>query len=386
MKRLHAMLGFVIIALVLGIATASADVGESPGLGVVLTSQSPYPVEPGQNLNIQVEIQNNGYADATDRIVEIIPQAPFELLPGEQATKLFSNIPAQGSIKTSYKLIVNSSAYSNDYELNFRIYPSGLPSSYIQDSITIHVRGVPDLLVTSVTTEPGFMEPGGMATITFDIKNIGTGTARQVKAEIDSDSSYLIPVLSGGLVLVGDIEPNGIGQAQLQMSVDSSADYKTYITMLTLSYKDENNTQMEESLDIGIPVTGSINLDIISIEPDYDRNSLKIQVANKGTTDAKSVEARLMINDNLVGIDYISQLKASKYTTFDFPLTLQGTGRLEIHYIGPTLQTEQIQEEVILNYPDPTIANTISTIVGLFLFFLIVRMLWKHFKGDKGHH
>ncbi len=376
------------LALFLGFVFVSADsITGSSGLAVVLTNQMPYPVEPGNNFDIQIEIQNNGYADANERIIEIIDDEPFKLLPGENRTKFFNKIGAKESVKTSYKLFVNESVLTGDYNLKFRIYPSGQEDVYIEDSVSIRVNGIPDLVVMSIHTEPQDMAPGSMVNVGINFENVGTGTARNVKAMINSSSSYIMPVLSGGLVYIGDVEPGVTAHTELNMSIDSNAEYQTYSATLTLSYKDENNTAMERIVDIGIPVTGTINLEIIDIETDFDSNKLKIKVANKGSTDAKSVEATLVISGSVVGIDYISQLKASKYTTFDFPLLTQGSGYLKMDYIGPTLKNEQSQEEVFLNYPDPRITNMITSLITLIVVLIIIRHLWKRYKkGKKPKH
>jgi hypothetical protein len=383
-KEVGGMVFGIILTILLSFGGVNADAATSPSFDVVLTNQNPYPAEPGENFNIEIEIQNSGDV-ANNKVVEIVAEDPFGLLPGELETKLFSIIPSGGSVTADYNMFVNNTAITGDYEIEFRIYTSGQTDNYIKDTITLNVQGIADLMVTSIQTEPENIEPGGLMTIIFNIRNIGTGTARQVKAKLNSSSDFVVPVLSGGLVYVGDIEPNATDQAELEMSIDSTADYKTYITTLTLFYKDENNTAMEETVDIGIPVTGSINLEIIQIETDFDRNKLKIQVANKGSTDAVSVEAKLVINNQTIGIDYVSQLKSSKYTIFDFPLVLQGTGHIELEYIGPALETIITQEEVILNYPDPRITQMIINIIALAIALYIIRYLWIRFfkKGKK---
>lgn len=50
--------------------------------------------------------------------------------------------------------------------------------------------------------------------------------------------------------------------------------------------------------------------------------------------DAKSLESKLIINNRTIGVDYTSQLKASKQTTLEFPLVLNGSGKLVIEYMG----------------------------------------------------
>jgi subtilase family serine protease len=166
----------------------------------------------------------------------------------------------------------------------------------------------------------------------------------------------------------------------MQVSVDSSAEYKTYITGFTMDYKDENNQDQSTTFSVGIPVTGSINLDIIKIEPDYQRQRIEVEVANKGTTDATSVEARLIIDNETLDVDYTSSIRATKKTTFDFPLVLQGRGQLVIDYTGPGIKKNQETMDVILDFVPQGGDGTTTLLVLAIIVIAIVgwRKKWHH--------
>ncbi len=348
MKKAKPLIGFIMV-LLLAVSIVQAQ-SYIYSIDLILTQQNPNPVEPGQTLSIEITIENEGYNNAQNMVIELVPKSPFSLIQGETAVRTFSSIPAAGIIKTNYRLYIDNNALSNNYELEFRMYSSGTPDNYIKKNIMVSVQGSSELIVDSVTTVPEDLEPGGLATLLFKVKNLGTGAVRSAKATLTSDSDEIIPVYSAGKVYVGDIGPNETGQISIQVSIDQSAEYKTYITMLTLNYYDENNQQQSTEFSVGIPVTGSINLDIIKMEPNYNRNQLQIEVANKGTTDARSVEARLYIDGEMVDVDYISSLKSTKKTTFDFPLVFQRQGELVIDYIGPGLDKNQETFDLVFDF------------------------------------
>lgn len=365
--------------LFLAASTAAAQT-YLPSIDVILTQQAPNPVEPGQTVNLELAVENDGYSAAEDMVVEFIPKAPFSLLQGESATRVFNQIPATGSIKTTYKLYVDSSALSNDYDLEFRIYGELTPGNYIKKEISVTVQGSSELIVDSVKTIPDDLEPGGLATLLFKLRNVGTGSVRSAKATFTSSSELIMPVYTAGRVFIGDIKPNETAQVSMQVSVDSSAEYKTYTTSLAVTYNDENNQEQSTTFSIGIPVTGSINLDIITIEPNFNRNKLEIDVANKGTTDATSLEARLIINGEQIGIDYLSSLKATKKTTFDFPLVLQGDGKLVIDYVGPGLEKNQVEMDVTIDAipQGDGGSSTLLLIVLVIVLIIVWRKKWHH--------
>lgn len=356
-------------------------------LDVSLSSQNPYPAEPGANMNLEVKIENTGTAGANDVVVEILPGSSFTLLSGESTRRTIAQIGPQSSVQKTYDLFVNTDAISSSYDIDFKIYYASNPDIYSTKSISVSVQGNPKLIVDSVATTPEDIEPGGTVKLNFKIKNIGSGTARQLQASLNATSSYLVPILSGGLVYIGDIEPGETGNAVMELSIDSLSEYKTYTAVLTLDYNDESNTPTSDTFSIGIPVTGSIRLDIINIEPNYNRRVIDIEVANKGTTDAKSVEVKFTVNNQTVGIDYISQLKATKKTTFSFPLVLEGNGELTIDYIGPGLEQNQIVKDIKLNFELPTGNGTASLMFYGIILIIILFFVWrKYFRKKKHHH
>lgn len=355
-------------------------------LDISLVSQNPYPAEPGADVSIEIEIENIGYADAKNMVVELIPKDPFRLLPGEEAKKTITQIGPQSSVKKTYDLHVDTEAISSDYKLDFNIYSAQNPAAYSTKSVTVSVQGNPKLVIESVETEPDDIEPGGSVNLKFKIKNIGSGTARHLQAKINSTSAYLVPILSGGLVYIGDLDPGETKEASTKLSIDSLAEYKTYTITLTLEYKDESNNPASDTFDVGIPVTGSIRLDIINIEPNYNRMALDIEVANKGTTDAKSLEAKFVIGNQTIGVDYLSQLKATKKTTFSFPLVSKGQGELIINYVGPGLEQNQVSKLVTLDFQPPSGNGTLSLTIGVIIILIIIYFIWRRFFRKKRHH
>jgi hypothetical protein len=381
-----ALLAFTFISVLVLSGMASAQTATD--LEVVLTRQTPYPADPGGSLDIEIEIQNNGYADANNYVVEIVPESPFSLLTGQEATKTFSRISALNSVKTTFKLTVSDTANSNNYDLKFRLYPQSSPTIYIEKSVSVSVQGSTNFVIENITTVPENIEPGGRVELHVNIMNIGTGTARQVQGSFAAESMSIVPILSGGMVYVGDIAPEGTKDVKLTIGIGSDLDYGVYSSTLTLSYNDENNAQQTQSFDLGIPVTGIIIMDIISIEPDYTRGSIDIEVANKGTADASSVEAKLLIEGETAGIDYLSQLKATKKTTFSFPLVMQGAGELVIDYVGPDLKEGQITKDIVLNFEVPGgDTSAISILFWLAVIVVIGFFVWRrYFRKKKRSH
>ena len=377
------IIAVAVFAALLVFPAAFVQAQNTPVFNVILTKQTPYPVEPGKNVNVEVEVQNTGLADANNIVVEIAPSDPFELLPGSERTTTYTKISASSSVKVSYDLKVNDSAISNQYELEFRIYFANNPTNYLSKKVLVNVQGQPDFIIDSTWTVPEEIEPGGTVKVFARIKNVGSGTATQTQVTLNSTSGLLIPVLSRGTVYLGDISPGTDAVAEIELSVDTTAEHKTYLSTLSLSYKDETGSAIQKSFPMGIPVTGIINIEIVKTEANFERDVLQIEIANKGTADANSLEAKLVINGNAVGVDYVSQLKATKKITLEFPLVMEGEGQLVLDFTSPGLKQTEVTKDVSLKYQNPNGNSTLSMLITLAIVAVIAYLLWRRFFRKK---
>ena len=377
------MIAVAVFAALLILPAAFVQAQNTPVFNVILTTQTPYPVEPGKNVNVEVEVQNTGFADANNVVVEIVPTDPFELLPGTKRATTYTKISASSSVKVSYDIKVNDSAISNQYELEFRIYFANNPTNYLSKNVIVNVQGQPDFIIDSTWTVPDDIEPGGTVKIFARIKNVGSGTASQTQVTLNSTSDLLIPVLSRGTVYLGDIMPGTDAVAEIELSIDATAEHKTYLSTLSLSYKDETGSASQKSFSIGIPVTGLISLEIVKTEANFERDVLQIEIANKGTADANSLEAKLVVNGETVGVDYVSQLKATKKVTLEFPLVMEGQGQLILDFTSPGLKPTQVTKDVPLRYQNPNGNTSLSTLITLAIVAVIAYLLWRRFFRKK---
>jgi hypothetical protein len=331
-----------------------SNVSAAPNINVTLTKQTPYPASPGEAVSLEVEIQNSGYDDALENIVEMNLKSPFILQPGQENTRTFNRIPARGSIKTSYDIFTGGNASTGQYEIEFLIYTRGDGvSTALRPKVMLNVRGTPRIILESVTTVPEDIAPGDTVTLNAVFRNVGTGTAKKAEVSLTSTAA-LIPILSGGSYYIGDMAAGKTGTAAMQLSVTSTADYGIYQIPLDVSYSDESNAASTASFSPGIPVRGMVDLQVISMEPAYTRGILKIEVANKGTADAESLEAKLMVDGRQAGTEYISSLKATKKTTLNFPMVMNGAGKLVITYRGPGTEKSTAERDLMLDFKNET--------------------------------
>jgi hypothetical protein len=383
MKKMVLVSVFAVLLIMGAAAVHGQSSGQAPVVNILLTKQTPFPAEPGQKVNVEVEVQNTGLGDANNIVVEIDPASPFSLLPGSEKVTTFARISASSSVKIPYDLKVDDNAASNQYDLDFRIYYAGNPAGYVTQKVQVNVQGQPDFIIDSTSTAPENIEPGGTVNVFIKLKNVGTGTASKVQATLNSSSGVLIPVLSRGSAYLGDIAPGSDAVADIELSVDSAAGQQTYPAVLTLTFNDETGTALQKTFSLGVPVTGVIDLQVINIQANFDRDVLQVDIANKGTADANSLEATLLMGNQTVGIDYTSQLKATKKTTLEFPLGAEGPATLVLAYTSPNLQEFQVERPIDVKYQNPSQGSPAGTVIVVVIVLAIAYLAWRRFFRKK---
>lgn len=351
----------VLFALAGGVNALAED------LEVVLTSQSPYPVEPGEEVDIEVYLQNTGYAGASNVVLEITPEDPFTLMPGQSAEKSFNSVPAQDHVTASYKLHVDKEAISGNYGIKFKYRTSG--SDYdVQDEITVQVQGNTKLVLSGIETSPEKMEPGDTVTITAKIKNVGTGTASFMEAALISNTSYILPVLSGGTYYMGKIMPGETKNAVFHMSIENSAEYMTYSGVLSLSYKDESGDTQSTTFSVGFPVRGEPLIEILSAK--VDDSTYKVDIENIGTASAKALKVVLVQNGEIIDSSVSNEVKATKHKTFRFSGFTYGQAIINMTYLNEN--NEYFNRKEVVTIKKSAYSDTDEGGVSPFLPILIV--------------
>jgi len=340
-----------VFALLAALAIQSAAVSaQGSDINLVLTKQTPYPVEPGQVVSIEVSLQNNG-SSSEGITLEIVPAAPFTLLPGQEAVKTFSRIDALDTVQQSYKLKVDDSAVSATYELEFRYYRSG--SQAVVKKVPISVEGLPKIVISEITTDPVSIQPGDEVEIGVVLKNEGTGEAQQTELSLVSQTvageSIIVPVLSGGVFYMGTFMPGEEKTATFRLKVENTAEYKSYLSTLTVNYVDETGNSGTITYDIGIPVKGRPILSILNTE--IDSGEFKVELNNIGTAAAKGIKISLVQEGQTKGVSVVSEIKAGKYKAVRFADYVYGPGMLNISYYDESNNFKYEESEVYVQKP-----------------------------------
>ncbi|MEM5872127.1 MAG: CARDB domain-containing protein, partial [Candidatus Aenigmatarchaeota archaeon] len=259
------------------------------------------------------------------------PKSPFNLLPDQEKIKTFLKISPLDRATANFKLYVDVNAISNIYDLEFKLYKIGEPDTYLLQKVPIHVQGKPKLIIERTENNPIDIQPGDIVNITTLIKNVGGGAASFLEVKLISNTSYVLPVFSGGSYFVGTINPNEEKEAKFYVNIDKTAEYRTYPTALLVTYKDESGNLYTDSFYLGIPVKGKPVIEILNTK--VENSDLKVDIENIGTANAKALKITLMQNGKLIDSTIANELRPSKYKSIRFKGFEYGQATIKISYL-----------------------------------------------------
>ncbi len=331
----------------------------------------PYPIEPGKNLILGIDVSNSGNKKAEDVIVTLEPNSPFTLL--ESSRKDIKTLDPGGKRVIEYDLFVDSSAVSAVYEIPVNIVYDNVNMT---KKIQVRVQGTPRLKILDMNTRVE-LEPGNQATVTAKIKNVGTGKAKRITITLSSVSTYIQPVFSKGMVYVDEIDPNEEERIKFEVIVDPDAEYGVYAGTVNMSYEDESGNELSEKFNVGILVKGKPKLQIIKTEVDKADNELTVEVVNIGSAKAVGIKGELIINDAVFDVDYTTQIKIDKHTTLKYKIPPRVTNAsLHLVYEGPD-NKEYSQTELISWESSFSIPRWVVLVVVVMIGVAVWKKPWK---------
>lgn len=317
----------------------------APILDVSLVNQQPNPVEPGEVVELNFRFENKGEQKANDIIVEIIPEYPLSLRPGEPATKKIGTIEskqtASAGIEVDYKLIVDKGAPDGDHEFDIR-YKAGEESNVwitVEDFV-VDVQSSNALLgITKTFSVPSVTAPGDKTKVSIGLENYASSFLKNVRVQLDLDETPFNPVGSSNEKVISRIYGKESQDVQFELIVDPDAEANVYQIPTTIVYTDilaQNYSRNNIiSLVIGDIPDLTVNLESTDVYTKGGVGSVVLRFVNKGTTDVKFLNVQVKESESIEVIGsseaYIGNLDSDDFSTEEFTLFVkEGDGEVTV--------------------------------------------------------
>ena len=235
----------IILAMVLLLLWLPAihAVVQSPLVKVTLISQNPDPVEPGQVVTLKFKVENLGSESTDEALVKILPTYPFQLYQNS-AQKNIGRLRAGSGADShivEFKLKIDEKAVERETSIALAVYLGDTATTYNNNEFVVHIFSKnPILEISSVSTQPSQVPPGGSSDITLTLKNVGQGLLKNIQTKFDFSSATLplAPGQSSGRSLAG-LESQFQNSLVFTVIAKPDASAGLYKIPLNITYLDE---------------------------------------------------------------------------------------------------------------------------------------------------
>lgn len=320
------ILRFKVLALFAVALVVFAGLASAASLSLNVVNQDPDPAVAGNLVNLRIGVQNIGSDTANDVVISIVPEYPFELVPGTTASQdIGTVIGYQGYYDTAnmkivkYQLRVDSNAPAGTYPVKITYNEAG--SASIQTLISVDVKNQENAEVIQI--DKTSLVPGVQTPIKFKISNVGNAPLKDLTFYWENADNIILPVGSDNTRYVKYLDVNDSAIIEYQVIADTNAQAGLYKLDLHLSYSDSvNNSQQQVSTIAGLYVGGGTDFDVAFSESSSGQTSFSI--ANVGSNPATSVSIIIPQQQNwrVTGSNsvIVGNLNKGDYTVASFTL------------------------------------------------------------------
>lgn len=221
--------------------------------------------------------------------------------------------------------------------------------------------------------------PGKKFKLKVLLYNDGKDSAKQVSLNFNLNEPFI--AVGSSEILIDELNAKEEKEIEKEIYVDKNAEIKTYNILINIMFK-KGDTEKVEIINktIGVFVSGETILKII----DYKVSStLDIEIANKGTKNAESVEVFIYDkNNNLIATAYTGSISIDKSKVFHFSIPIDEKEKTMHVVINYKDQKEKFEQEIVIQGIKKQGNNAIILlIIGIVVFVLI--FLWKKSKKAK---
>jgi hypothetical protein len=409
---LKQLIGFICLILLSQSLFCEPSLAESnltsldKGLSIDLLNQDPDPVKPGDILEISLSVENTGYNDVEDCVIEVKPEYPFRALTGE---KLVTDIGTLGKRSeddrrkvVKFKLGIENDVNEGQYPLKVQLYTTGDEDiAAITRELNIDIDSESNAEIEYISVEK--LVPGTKTDLVFGIKNVGNSPLKNAMFSWECTNDVILPVGSSNVKHINLIDVGDTANVSFEVLTNVNTKPGLYKLDLVLTYDDieelktiteagtvENQKRKQINSKAGIYIGGTTDFDIAFMEKS-PTGAYTFSISNIGNNGANSVKVSVPVQANWTVTDgsnsvILGNLQKGDYTIADFNLEPESTGedlpiRFEITYTSSD-GLRQVHEKILPLYALPADSQAgsksseesggLSSGSSIFLFLILV--------------
>ncbi len=286
MHKMFLIASIVFVFSLIFVVTVRSQSTDAVSIAVSSVKYEPLPAKAGGYIDLFFAIKNVDTKMAENINLELLPEYPFSLEPGQNATKRITELGSLSSTTIYYKVRVDNNAVNGNNTLKLRYWGSTTtnPNYYVTLSFDILVKSSSNLIISEV--KPTTLNPGSQTDVIFKLSNVGNSAIRNLLFEWDEPNNLILPIGSDNRKYIPVIDVSQDLDLKFRIMADPNLAPGIYPLTLKLSHDNGNSTTK-----VGMIVGGGTDFDI-GVESSVG-GELSLSIANIGVNNAESISVKL---------------------------------------------------------------------------------------------
>ncbi|MBR9677994.1 MAG: hypothetical protein GOU97_01730 [Nanoarchaeota archaeon] len=273
------------------------------GMTMTLVTPDSYPLQSNEALTLSITYYNERSSTVEDLSIGLTVDYPFKTVNGETYTRVIGQLKGLESTTQNYRVITYDNVPSNDYNLK-PFWCIGTCSTKVSDNVQIRFSGEQKLQMISYSFSNDELSPSQETNFTIELKNFGTGKARDVIINVSNGQDGVIPFIfkdKPNYYYLGDIDAGKTESVTFNVRI--SKDLNPGVYAIPVQVKSDGETTNVGDLNFEIFNQADIRIAVIETDPSLpiegQAYSLLVTLENVGQGKARSTKATLL--GNMIG-------------------------------------------------------------------------------------
>jgi len=341
MKKVWVLLVLlVLIGSFAGVATSSTvsnALTTFARIRITLVNQVPDPVQAGDIVTVRFKVENNGWENAEDMMIELLPEYPFSLVDGEPALQRIGSVHGKQlgdiGVIVDYRLKVSENAVDGNHDLDLRYKLSSLQTVWVKpDPFVIEVLPSHAILhIESVTTIPSQLHQGSEAKLRVELVNLASAFFRNIRVVLNLDGLPIATLRGTNEEVVSFLDAGERTTLEFTVVAEPDAASSLYKLPVELTYNDRLGTIYTRNDTVCIIIGGVPELlayvDTSDVYGSSQTGEVTVRFVNHGVTDIKFLRASVLESDTYAVLSqpevYVGNVDSDDYETASFDLALE---------------------------------------------------------------
>lgn len=306
--------------------------GIRSGIPLRLLNQKPDPVEPGEEVEIAIEVASNGEYYLKDVGIFIKEEFPFYHVDKSKAIVYLGDLDHryydEDSFIIRFSMLVSENAPEGNQELEVGYVTKEY--SALLEPITIRVESRDSVLaVEKVSLYPERPKPGENVHVNITLQNLAQSALDDVKVKLDlGDSTSVAPLTSSSEKVFRKILAGESKTVDFDLIVAPDAVSRLELLGLMIEYTNKFNEMHNTTSKLGLPIYDPPQYELSMEETNVflreQQGEFVVSFSNLGTSDINFVMLSLEESDDYEILSnnkvYVGNLESDDYETASFEI------------------------------------------------------------------